>query len=468
MERRWRDCSRETGRRRVHPEAFRPCARRTGAAAAVRTASVAEAGCPGGVPRLWRRTRRAACIASIAAVRAWVGGPGRHQGRLGARLTESRKHAPRSPCSPRRPAVVRPLAPSRYQVQVTVSAETHAKLRRAQDLLRHAVPDGDPAAVLDRALTVLLQQLERTKCAAKAAAPRDLPPGRSEFSVASPDLSPRGRSRTIPAAVRRAVWARDGGRCDYVGSSGRCTERSFLEFHHRIPFAAGGESSGVTWRSYVPRTTLCWPAQDFPRRGIGRVRAPRERQLPAGAVGRLTGAGSECKMHNRSDAHPILTTSMSWRSVHRTWTLLLPPGTASPRGQRSGRGDRCPSGNRRAAACHCRLAWRRGCALCIDEGLFGAPCYPPPRMNARWKRAMKASPSPVEMSTRWRGMARRPPLGARERRPDDRDAGQAQEACPAAMATEACPTRISHGASDVASTEWPDDLRQEPQVTPRG
>jgi hypothetical protein len=57
-------------------------------------------------------------------------------------------------------------------VQVTVSAETHAKLRRAQDLLRHAIPDGDPAAVFDRALTVLLQQLERTKCAAKAAAPR--------------------------------------------------------------------------------------------------------------------------------------------------------------------------------------------------------------------------------------------------------------------------------------------------------
>lgn len=59
-----------------------------------------------------------------------------------------------------RQAVVAPLAPQRYKVQMTVSAETHAKLRRAQDLLRHAIPDGDPAAVFDRALTVLLEQLD--------------------------------------------------------------------------------------------------------------------------------------------------------------------------------------------------------------------------------------------------------------------------------------------------------------------
>ena len=49
-----------------------------------------------------------------------------------------------------RPAVVTPLAPERYRVQFTVSRETHDKLRRAQDLLRHSIPNGDPAAILDR------------------------------------------------------------------------------------------------------------------------------------------------------------------------------------------------------------------------------------------------------------------------------------------------------------------------------
>ena len=63
--------------------------------------------------------------------------------------------------------MVRPLAPARYQVQMTVSAETHAKLRHAQDLLRHVVPNGDPAVIFDRALTLLVEHLERAKCAAR-------------------------------------------------------------------------------------------------------------------------------------------------------------------------------------------------------------------------------------------------------------------------------------------------------------
>jgi 5-methylcytosine-specific restriction endonuclease McrA len=50
----------------------------------------------------------------------------------------------------------------------------------------------------------------------------------------------RPGSRLIPAAVRREVWARDGGRCAFVGAHGRCTERGFLEFHHVTSFAAGG------------------------------------------------------------------------------------------------------------------------------------------------------------------------------------------------------------------------------------
>src|SRR5260221_6741374 len=56
---------------------------------------------------------------------------------------------------PCRLTVVAPLAPERYKVQITISRETHDKLRRVQDLLRHQLPDGDPAVVFDRALTVL-------------------------------------------------------------------------------------------------------------------------------------------------------------------------------------------------------------------------------------------------------------------------------------------------------------------------
>jgi hypothetical protein len=48
----------------------------------------------------------------------------------------------------------------------------------------------------------------------------------------------------VPAAVQRAVWIRDEGRCAYVAPNGRrCTERVFLDFHHEDPYAIGGEAT---------------------------------------------------------------------------------------------------------------------------------------------------------------------------------------------------------------------------------
>jgi hypothetical protein len=55
-----------------------------------------------------------------------------------------------------------PLAPERYKVRFTISRETQEKLRRVQALARHAIPSGDPAEILDRALTLLLRDLVLT------------------------------------------------------------------------------------------------------------------------------------------------------------------------------------------------------------------------------------------------------------------------------------------------------------------
>ena len=121
------------------------------------------------------------------------------------------------------------LAQDRYLLRVTVSRETHDKLRRAQALLRHAVPSGDEAQILDRALTLLVEDLERRRFA-DTSRPRPMPEGGS-------------RSRHIPATVRRAVWKRDAGQCAFTGSEGRCSETNVLEFHHVDPYAVGGPST---------------------------------------------------------------------------------------------------------------------------------------------------------------------------------------------------------------------------------
>jgi 5-methylcytosine-specific restriction endonuclease McrA len=115
-------------------------------------------------------------------------------------------------------------------VQFTVGRETHENLRRAQDLLRREIPDGDPGQIFDRALKLLLEDIARKKLAAtsKARAKRRTAEG----------------SRHIPAHAKRAVWLRDGGQCAFVARSGRrCRERALLEFHHVDPYAIGGEAT---------------------------------------------------------------------------------------------------------------------------------------------------------------------------------------------------------------------------------
>lgn len=122
--------------------------------------------------------------------------------------------------------VIAPLTPERYRLQFTVSKETHDKLRRVQDLLCREIPDGDPAKILERALDLLVRDVEAKKLAATRK-PR-------------PTRGTTGGSRSVPAHVRRAVWKRDGGRCAFTGNSGRCSERRFLEWHHVQPFGHQG------------------------------------------------------------------------------------------------------------------------------------------------------------------------------------------------------------------------------------
>src|SRR4030095_3792917 len=102
----------------------------------------------------------------------------------------------RPPVQPKTPAPITPLAPERYKLQCTLSRETYDRFRRVQDLMRHRVPDGDVATLVDRALTLLLAEVKRTKHAA-VTRPRE--------SVGE------AHGRHVPATVKRAVWDRDGG-----------------------------------------------------------------------------------------------------------------------------------------------------------------------------------------------------------------------------------------------------------------
>lgn len=146
---------------------------------------------------------------------------------------------------------VAPLSPASYALQCTLSAAVHAKLREVQDLLGPRISPSDISQVLDLALDALIERLERTR---KAALRRQEAAGTGSDTTASPvaettreAVPPAGRY--IPRAVRRAVWARDEGRCRFVSATGRrCEARCGLEIDHVRPVSLGGTNESGNLR----------------------------------------------------------------------------------------------------------------------------------------------------------------------------------------------------------------------------
>lgn len=213
-----------------------------------------------------------------------------------------------------RSAAVEPLAPGRYKVQFTASAELHEKLERLRGLMRSSVPGGDLAAIIEQAVTEKLERLEARRFAREKASRKALPArhtstsgrassptaregssaagqgppaagqaspaaGQDPRAVGQASPAPGGtsrRTRHIPAAVRRAVYERDGGRCAYVDGLGRrCSARQGLEYHHRHPFGHGGDHSakGVSLLCRVHNLQLA--EVDYGREAMARHRRSR-------------------------------------------------------------------------------------------------------------------------------------------------------------------------------------------------
>ena len=105
-----------------------------------------------------------------------------------------------------------------------------------QDATRHAVATPAPA-----------QEAQPTPSSAPAPTPqaateRRSAAGRKPAGAFTPAAKPSAPGRAIPAAVKRQVWQRDGGRCSYVDrETGRCcNSRHLIEMDHILPYALGG------------------------------------------------------------------------------------------------------------------------------------------------------------------------------------------------------------------------------------
>jgi hypothetical protein len=133
--------------------------------------------------------------------------------------------------------MVEPTSEARYRIQLNASATLKEKLDLFQALVSHSIPNGDVAAVLERALDLALEQVKKQRFAQTDKPRRPQKPRGIK-------LRSRGLHRDhIPSAVQREVATRDGLRCTYVSDGGcRCSARAFLQIHHEEPWARGGTS----------------------------------------------------------------------------------------------------------------------------------------------------------------------------------------------------------------------------------
>jgi hypothetical protein len=171
--------------------------------------------------------------------------------------------SPREPApghaTPSRRGRVTPSELGGYEVRLSITDEEHKDLSRAQALLGHAVPSGDPALVYARAMKHYLAHLEKQRLGVK--------PG------AVPATEPRGPG--IPKPLRRLVWERDGGRCAFVSADGhRCGTTRQLEIDHVTPLALGGRTVPDNLR------VLCRAHNQFEaERVLGKEHVQRRREL---------------------------------------------------------------------------------------------------------------------------------------------------------------------------------------------
>jgi hypothetical protein len=132
-----------------------------------------------------------------------------------------------------RKPTVKPLSEETYVVKFTANRALKEKLEKAQQLMGHRVDAGDFVAVIDRALDLLIEDVAKERFGIGR---------RARSNAANAEQKEVASSRHIPDAMKREVYARDGGQCTFVSEDGRrCEERGGLEFEHIEGFARTGQ-----------------------------------------------------------------------------------------------------------------------------------------------------------------------------------------------------------------------------------
>jgi 5-methylcytosine-specific restriction endonuclease McrA len=196
--------------------AVRPASAAARAAAALTAPAEAAGAATAAAPETFRLH-----LGEVAA--GMDGGPGTQLHQVKSPLPSGCESQPEPPRDE-----IEPLDAQLARLHVTVSRRLLEKLDAAKDALAHACPGATAADIFERGLDLVLDQHAKRK-----------------GLVETPRKEPRPSSTdAVPAHVKRAVWLRAGGRCEWVLPSGeRCDSTRKLEYDHILALALGGKST---------------------------------------------------------------------------------------------------------------------------------------------------------------------------------------------------------------------------------
>ncbi|HSN14031.1 MAG TPA: hypothetical protein VLT61_05325 [Anaeromyxobacteraceae bacterium] len=114
---------------------------------------------------------------------------------------------------------------------MTVSKRFTEKLEAARNALSHSHPGADVEAILEAGLDLLLDRAAKRRGLVKRPRPAPVP------IAAAEEANPR----YVSAAVRREVFTRDGGKCQWpMAGGGICGSTHRVELDHVVPLGRGG------------------------------------------------------------------------------------------------------------------------------------------------------------------------------------------------------------------------------------
>ncbi|MFY3743161.1 HNH endonuclease [Anaeromyxobacter sp. Red801] len=170
-----------------------------------------------------------------------------------------------APTSSFRSAELTPLTADRQRLHVTVSGRFARKLERLRDLR----PDLSDDALLEAGVDLLLAKAEKRKS------------GHTDRPQAA--IRPSRDRGHIPADVRREVWKRDGGCCQWRLASGECCGSTHsLQLDHVVPRALGGASTADNLRVLCAAHNLEAARRVFGDARMGRYTKGRRVPICAG------------------------------------------------------------------------------------------------------------------------------------------------------------------------------------------